>query len=201
MEKVVQRFLIVAALITFMASPGHAQSFDPDAGTGNATPFSYGTTVPQHGKVAARPNGIKAFAMDPRIPATRDSNDPALAGGGSLGGGCGRRLQADTIEQAVSFARQVEYPLKLIWTREQDIRHDRFRPAYYDHIAAGLDEHGSPIAWTHRIRSRLGDMTMPAFAQAYSDAEIAALSNYVLEQFGAKNGRVTATMVAQARTK
>jgi isoquinoline 1-oxidoreductase beta subunit len=70
-----------------------------------------------------------------------------------IGGGFGRRLQADTIEQAVSFARQVKYPLKLIWTREQDIRHDRFRPAYYDQIAAGLDEHGSPIAWTHRITS------------------------------------------------
>jgi len=52
-----------------------------------------------------------------------------------------------------------------------------------------------------RIRSRLGDMTMPAFAQAYSDAEIASLSNYVLEQFGAKQGQVTATMVARARTK
>jgi isoquinoline 1-oxidoreductase beta subunit len=70
-----------------------------------------------------------------------------------IGGGFGRRLQADTIEQAVSFARQVKYPLKLIWTREQDIRHDRFRPAYYDQIAAGLDEQGSPIAWTHRITS------------------------------------------------
>jgi hypothetical protein len=78
----VQRFLIVAALTTFMASPGHTQSFDPDAGTGDATPFSYGTTVSHHGKVAARPNGIKAFAMDPRIPATRDSNDPAPTGGG-----------------------------------------------------------------------------------------------------------------------
>jgi len=70
-----------------------------------------------------------------------------------IGGGFGRRLQADTIEQAVLFARQVKYPLKLIWTREQDIRHDRFRPAYYDQIAAGLDEHGSPIVWTHRVTS------------------------------------------------
>ena len=70
-----------------------------------------------------------------------------------IGGGFGRRLQADTIEQAVSFARQVKYPLKLVWTREQDIRHDRFRPTYYDQIAAGLDEHGSLMVWTHRITS------------------------------------------------
>src|ERR1700686_1830114 len=57
-----------------------------------------------------------------------------------IGGGFGRRLQADTIEQAVRFAKQVPYPLKIIWTREQDIRHDRFRPCYLDRIAAGLED-------------------------------------------------------------
>ena len=70
-----------------------------------------------------------------------------------IGGGFGRRLQADTIEQAVAFARQVDYPVKFIWTREQDIRHDRFRPSYYDRIAAGLGSDGLPIAWTHRVTS------------------------------------------------
>ena len=70
-----------------------------------------------------------------------------------IGGGFGRRLQADTIEQAVAFARQVDYPVKFIWTREQDIRHDRFRPSYYDRIAAGLGPDGLPVAWTHRVTS------------------------------------------------
>ena len=70
-----------------------------------------------------------------------------------IGGGFGRRLQADTIEQAVAFAKQVDYPVKFIWTREQDIRHDRFRPSYYDRIAAGLGSDGLPVAWTHRITS------------------------------------------------
>ena len=70
-----------------------------------------------------------------------------------IGGGFGRRLQADTIEQAVAFARQVDYPVKFIWTREQDIRHDRFRPSYYDRIAAGLGSNGLPVAWTHRVTS------------------------------------------------
>ncbi|KPF96356.1 aldehyde dehydrogenase [Rhodopseudomonas sp. AAP120] len=70
-----------------------------------------------------------------------------------IGGGFGRRLQADTIEQAVRFAKQVPYPLKVIWTREQDIRHDRFRPYYYDRFSAGLDENGLPVAWTHRTTS------------------------------------------------
>ena len=62
-----------------------------------------------------------------------------------IGGGFGRRLQADTIEQAVRFAKQVSYPLKIIWTREQDIRHDRFRPCYLDRLAAGLDEQGQAL--------------------------------------------------------
>ena len=70
-----------------------------------------------------------------------------------IGGGFGRRLQADTIEQAVRFAKQVPYPLKIIWTREQDIRHDRFRPCYLDRLAAGLDERGRPLVWTHRTTS------------------------------------------------
>src|SRR6476620_11697497 len=70
-----------------------------------------------------------------------------------IGGGFGRLLQADTIEQAVAFAKQVDYPVKFIWTREQDIRHDRFRPSYYDRIAAGLGSDGLPVAWTHRVTS------------------------------------------------
>ncbi|RQR62523.1 xanthine dehydrogenase family protein molybdopterin-binding subunit [Burkholderia sp. Bp9125] len=69
-----------------------------------------------------------------------------------IGGGFGRRLAVDTIEQAVRFARQVSYPLKVVWTREQDIQHDRFRPAYYDTIAASLGDDGLPTAWIHRTR-------------------------------------------------
>ena len=70
-----------------------------------------------------------------------------------IGGGFGRRLQADTIEQAVRFAKQVSYPLKIIWTREQDIRHDRFRPCYLDRLSASLDEQGRPSALVHRTTS------------------------------------------------
>jgi isoquinoline 1-oxidoreductase beta subunit len=69
-----------------------------------------------------------------------------------IGGGFGRRLAVDTIQQAARFGRQVGYPLKIIWTREQDIQHDRFRPAYHDTIAAALGKDGLPMAWTHRTR-------------------------------------------------
>jgi isoquinoline 1-oxidoreductase beta subunit len=63
-----------------------------------------------------------------------------------LGGGFGRRLETDSVEQAVAFARQVKYPVKIVWTREEDIRHDVVRPMYYDRISAVLDSGGRP-AW------------------------------------------------------
>jgi isoquinoline 1-oxidoreductase beta subunit len=68
-----------------------------------------------------------------------------------LGGGFGRRLEVDFIIQAAQIAKQVEGPVKMIWTREEDIQHDLYRPYYFDRIAAGLDGRGMPIAWTHRI--------------------------------------------------
>jgi isoquinoline 1-oxidoreductase beta subunit len=69
-----------------------------------------------------------------------------------IGGGFGRRLAVDTIQQAARFGMQVSYPLKIIWTREQDIQHDRFRPAHHDTIAAALGKDGLPMAMTHRTR-------------------------------------------------
>src|SRR5712692_5713708 len=82
-----------------------------------------------------------------------------------LGGGFGRRLEVDYVTQAVRIAKQVEGPVKVVWTREEDIRHDVYRPYYYDRIAAGLDAGGRPVAWTHRIvgPSLLARWAPPAF--------------------------------------
>jgi len=68
-----------------------------------------------------------------------------------LGGGFGRRLEVDFITQAVQIGKQVAGPVKVVWTREEDMQHDMYRPYYYDRIAAGLDAQGRPIAWTHRV--------------------------------------------------
>ncbi len=68
-----------------------------------------------------------------------------------LGGGFGRRLEVDYVAQAVRIAKQVDAPVKVVWTREEDVQHDIYRPYYYDRIAAGLDPRGAPVAWTHRI--------------------------------------------------
>lgn len=68
-----------------------------------------------------------------------------------IGGGFGRRLEPDGTILAVKIARHVDGPVKVIWSREEDIQHDMYRPYYLDRLSAGLDAAGKPIAWTHRI--------------------------------------------------
>jgi hypothetical protein len=87
--------LIAAIAGAGIASPALAQSFDPEAGSGNVAPFSYAPIAAQsntaavrqksQGKVAARRNGLHAFAMVPRGAADGNANNPALTGGGSAG--------------------------------------------------------------------------------------------------------------------
>ncbi|WP_354132368.1 xanthine dehydrogenase family protein molybdopterin-binding subunit [Bradyrhizobium sp. RT4b] len=68
-----------------------------------------------------------------------------------IGGGFGRRLEADGTILAVKIAKHVEGPVKVIWSREEDIQHDMYRPYYLDRLSAGLDAAGKPVAWMHRI--------------------------------------------------
>ncbi|MCP9320553.1 xanthine dehydrogenase family protein molybdopterin-binding subunit [Acetobacter persici] len=67
-----------------------------------------------------------------------------------IGGGFGRRLDSNSIGQAARFAKQVPYPVKLIWTRKEDMTHDQFRPYYYDRVSAGLTRDGAISGWHHR---------------------------------------------------
>jgi isoquinoline 1-oxidoreductase beta subunit len=82
-----------------------------------------------------------------------------------LGGGFGRRLEHDYVTQAVKIAKQVDGPVKIVWTREEDIQHDIMRPFYHNRISAGLDAHGLPVAWRHRVTgaSILARWFPPAF--------------------------------------
>jgi isoquinoline 1-oxidoreductase beta subunit len=68
-----------------------------------------------------------------------------------LGGGFGRRLEPDGSVLAARIAMHVDGPVKVIWSREEDIQHDLYRPYYFDRISAGLDGNGMPVAWTHRV--------------------------------------------------
>jgi isoquinoline 1-oxidoreductase subunit beta len=68
-----------------------------------------------------------------------------------LGGGFGRRLEFDGTLRAVQIAQHVRGPVQVIWTREEDIQHDMYRPYYYDRLSAGVDARGKAVAWSHRI--------------------------------------------------
>src|ERR1700722_20146246 len=89
-----------------------------------------------------------------------------------LGGGFGRRANpaCDFVSEAVAVAKVAKAPVKVVWTREDDIRGGWYRPMWYDHFEAGLDAQGNPIAWTHTI---VGQSIM---------------AGTLFEQFGIKNG-------------
>jgi isoquinoline 1-oxidoreductase subunit beta len=69
-----------------------------------------------------------------------------------LGGGFGRRgAIQEYIRQAVTIAKEVEQPVKLLWTREEDVQHDLYRPFGMARLVAGLGADGMPIAWSIRL--------------------------------------------------
>jgi len=68
-----------------------------------------------------------------------------------MGGGFGRRIEADYAVQAAVASRAVGRPVKLLWSREDDVRHDFYRPACAVHLRAALDASGHPRAYAHHV--------------------------------------------------
>jgi isoquinoline 1-oxidoreductase subunit beta len=68
-----------------------------------------------------------------------------------LGGGFGRRLETDYVTQAVLIAKQVNGPVKVTWSREEDMQHDYYRFHNHSRVAVGVDAAGRPISWRHRV--------------------------------------------------
>jgi isoquinoline 1-oxidoreductase beta subunit len=81
-----------------------------------------------------------------------------------LGGGFGRRLEADYVAEAVRLAQLVRRPVRLLWTRADDMRHDFYRPASVTQLRAALGAHGKVSAWLQRIAGpelALGEVDIP----------------------------------------
>jgi len=68
-----------------------------------------------------------------------------------LGGGFGRRFELDFIIEALETSKAVGAPVKVVWSREDDTRHEYYRPASYHRMRAALDAGNRPAAWTHRV--------------------------------------------------
>src|SRR5437899_9519857 len=123
-------------------------------------PFlAHATMEPVNCTVHVRPDGcdiwvgtqVPTFTQTAAAKLTGLPRDKVRVHNHLLGGGFGRRLDVDFVMRAVQIAKQVSGPVKAVWTREEDIQHDMYRPYYYDRIAAGLDAGGKPVAWTHRV--------------------------------------------------
>jgi isoquinoline 1-oxidoreductase beta subunit len=76
--------------------------------------------------------------------------DKVIVNNHLLGGGFGRRLEPDMVVAAVRIAKQVDGPVKVVWTREEDVQHDIVRPAYRDTIAATLSG-GKIVGWKYKV--------------------------------------------------
>jgi isoquinoline 1-oxidoreductase subunit beta len=68
-----------------------------------------------------------------------------------MGGGLGRRFGVPFDHQALQIARRIHRPVQLVWTREDDFTHDRYRPACMHRLRAGIDGEGNLLSWTDRI--------------------------------------------------
>lgn len=90
-------------------------------------------------RLIAQLTGLDRMAVDVRM--TR------------LGGGFGRRLTSDYAAEAVLVSKAAGVPVKVTWTREDDMAHDFLRPGGWHELSAALDEDGLPVAWRHRVAS------------------------------------------------
>jgi len=126
-----------------------------------AVPFlAHATMEPQTCTAHVTPGGVEIWAptQDPATAlataavAAGIANDKITVHRMMLGGGFGRRAPIqEYVRQAVVIAKQFDRPVKLVWSREQDVTHDLYRPFGMARLSAGLDAEGMPIAWTIRL--------------------------------------------------
>jgi len=93
---------------------------------------------------------VLARAHDIAVKVTGLPADKVVTHNHLIGGGFGRRLEVDYVEKAVRIAQKVDGPVKVVYTREEDIQHDIYRPVYRDRLAATLSG-GKIVAWRHRV--------------------------------------------------
>ena len=103
---------------------------------------------------------------------------------GYLGGGFGRRVYPDYAEQAAQVAKAVGGPVKLIWSREEDIAQDRYRPATISRFRGGLDDSGRPVAWVNLYVNKHEPAEAPRIPYAIDNQRIASVASPTHVPFG-----------------
>ena len=143
-------------------------------------PFlAHATMEPQTCTAHVRPDGVEiwvptqgaATALATAAVAAGVPNDKVVVHSMMLGGGFGRRgAIQEYIGQAVLIAKEFSEPVKLLWTREEDVRHDLYRPFGMARLVAGLDADGMPIAWKIRLAGPSFVATLvPGFGTSFID--------------------------------
>src|SRR5262249_17955758 len=124
-------------------------------------PFlAHATMEPQNATARVRGNAVEVWAPtqngEAALAAAAQAAGVAAENVGipkrMLGGGFGRRgLTQDFVSLAVRIAKEVDAPVKVVWSREEDMRHDFYRPMAMARMSAGLDASGKPLAWHVRL--------------------------------------------------
>lgn len=198
-----------------------------DEGDVEATGASGGTrleavfTLPYLAHATMEPMNCTAWVRDGRCTVwapTQYQNAPSILGGGSrqtaakaagvdvdqtelhttfLGGGFGRRAERDFVQEAADLAGKIDGPVKVMWSREDDVQHDFYRPASHHELAATLDDDGMPIVWEHRtasqsIMERWVPAWMTSFGARYTGRRDSTSTEGASDQpYGIPNVRVT----------
>ncbi|MGD8597295.1 MAG: xanthine dehydrogenase family protein molybdopterin-binding subunit [Anaerolineae bacterium] len=105
-----------------------------------------------------------------------------------IGGGFGRRLEVDYVVEAVQISQAVGAPIKLVWTREDDIQHDFYHPLSYNYVRAELDDTGRPAAMP-RVRSQPMRIGVPTgYWRSVENFTEAFARESFLDEIAAQNG-------------
>ncbi len=163
-----------------------------------SAPFlSHATMEPQNCTAYVTPDRVEVWvptqngeaALAAAAAASELAPEKVIVHKMSLGGGFGRRgAVQDYVRQAVLVAKAVGQPVKLLWTREEDMRHDFYRPMAMAKFVAGLDDSGMPIAWRVRVTGpsilanlfpqRLANGVDQSFANGFTEEMAYAVPNY-----------------------
>ncbi len=121
--------------------------------------LAHATMEPMNCTVQVKPGGCEIWLGTQVIARVQQTiaklldvpEDKVIVHNHWLGGGFGRRLEVDMAVKAVRIARQLDgVPVKVVWTREEDVQQDYFRPAYRNEMAATIDQ-GKIVGWKHKI--------------------------------------------------